>query len=78
MNDNPLGTGAKGVGDAVAGKAKEVAGDLTGKDDLKQEGLAQQDKAENEREAAEHEAKADKAHAKAELDDARQNAAAKQ
>ncbi len=45
-----------GVVEGVKGKAKEVGGTLTGHDDLKREGEAQQDKADAQRDAAKTEA----------------------
>jgi uncharacterized protein YjbJ (UPF0337 family) len=67
--------GAKGVVEDVKGKAKEVVGEVTGKEHLQREGRAQQDKAANEREVAKREAQAEKARAEAEADEARQRAA---
>lgn len=43
----------------MKGSAKEAAGDLTGKDDLKQEGEQQQKKARKSEEAAEKQREAD-------------------
>ncbi|MDF0532352.1 CsbD family protein [Tsukamurella sp. 8F] len=51
---------AKGLTEDVKGKAKEAAGTVFGRDDLVDEGRAQQDKAADQRQAAEHEAKAEK------------------
>ena len=48
----------KGVVEGVKGKAKEVIGAVTGRDDLQREGQAQQDKADSQREAAQKEAEA--------------------
>ncbi|MCM6778641.1 CsbD family protein [Nocardia sp. CDC159] len=62
----------EGVVEDVKGKAKEVAGIVTGDEDLKGEGRAQQDKAQAQRRAAEQEAAAEKARAEAEVDKARQ------
>ena len=62
-------------GEGIKGKAKEVAGVVTGRDDLKQEGEAQQDKADAQREAAQKEAEAEKARAEAKANEARQKAA---
>lgn len=56
----------------VKGKAKEAAGALTGKDELRREGRAQQDKAEAERNVAVKEAEAEKARAEAEAHEAEQ------
>jgi len=64
--------GVEGVVEDVKGKAKEAAGAVTGKDELAQEGRAQQDKAKSQRTAAEKEAAAEKARAKADVDEARQ------
>ena len=66
--------GVKGVAEDVKGKVKEAAGTLTGNDSLKQEGAAQQDKAEAEREVASHEAQAEKARAKAAAHEAEERA----
>jgi uncharacterized protein YjbJ (UPF0337 family) len=75
MSESGPKAGVKGIVEDVKGKAKEVAGEVTGREDLQREGRAQQDKAANQREVAEHEAKADAARAKAEGDEARQRAA---
>ncbi|WP_433662611.1 CsbD family protein [Nocardia sp. CA-128927] len=64
--------GVEGVVEGVKGKAKEAAGVVTGDENLKGEGQAQQDKAESEREAAQKEAAAEKARAEANVDEARQ------
>ena len=64
--------GAKGIVEEVKGRAKEAAGTLSGKDELKNEGRAQQDKADAEREVAGKEAEAEKARAKAEAKEAEQ------
>jgi uncharacterized protein YjbJ (UPF0337 family) len=50
-----------GIGEEVKGKAKEVVGDITDNDALKEEGEAQTDKVRAERDATEARAKA-KAH----------------
>jgi uncharacterized protein YjbJ (UPF0337 family) len=75
MADSGPKAGAKGVVEDVKGKVKEVAGNVSGNENLRDEGKAQQDKAANQREVAEHEAKADKARAEAQADEARQRAA---
>jgi uncharacterized protein YjbJ (UPF0337 family) len=62
----------KGVVEDVKGKAKQVAGIVTGRDELEQEGQAQQDKAAAQREVAEKEAEADKARAEATAREAEQ------
>jgi uncharacterized protein YjbJ (UPF0337 family) len=77
MNESGPKAGTKGIVEDIKGKAKEVAGEVTGHEDLEREGRAQQDKAANERDVAEHEAKADAARAEAEADEARQRAAQK-
>ncbi|MEV6322413.1 CsbD family protein [Nocardia sp. NPDC051787] len=64
----------EGVVEDIKGKTKEAAGVVTGDEDLKKEGRAQQDKADSEREAARKEAEAEKARAEADVDEARQGA----
>jgi len=64
--------GAKGVVEGVKGKVKEAAGALTGNEDMKMEGAAQQEKADAEREVARKEAEAEKARAKAAAREAEQ------
>jgi uncharacterized protein YjbJ (UPF0337 family) len=64
--------GVKGIVEDVKGRAKEAAGAITGKDSLRDEGKAQQDKAAAEREVATKEAEAEKARAKAEAHEAEQ------
>jgi uncharacterized protein YjbJ (UPF0337 family) len=64
----------KGVVEGVKGKAKEVIGAVTGRDDLQREGQAQQDKADSQREAAQKEAEADAARAAAKASEAREKA----
>jgi uncharacterized protein YjbJ (UPF0337 family) len=63
MSDKNSGPeeGIKGVVEDVKGKAKEAVGTLTGRNDLTEEGKAQQDKAEAQRDAAKKEAEADAA-----------------
>ncbi|MBF6180891.1 MULTISPECIES: microaggregate-binding protein 1 [Nocardia] len=65
--------GIEGVIEDAKGKAKEVAGVITGDEDLKGEGRAQQDKAEAQREVATKEAAAEKARAEAEVAKARES-----
>ncbi len=55
----------KGIVEDAKGKVNEAAGSLTNNHSLKQEGQAQQNKAEAEREVAGREAQADKARAEA-------------
>jgi uncharacterized protein YjbJ (UPF0337 family) len=57
--------GLEGIVEDVKGKAKEVAGRVTGRDELEDEGQAQQDKARAKRDVAEHEAKAEAKRAEA-------------
>lgn len=64
----------KGVVEGVKGKAKEVIGAVTGRDDLQREGRAQQDKADSQREAAQKEAEAEAARAAAKASEAREKA----
>jgi len=77
VGDNNSGPeeAVKGVVEGVKGKAIEVAGIVTGRDDLKQEGEAQQDKADAQREVAQKEAEAEKARGEAKANEARQKAA---
>jgi uncharacterized protein YjbJ (UPF0337 family) len=65
-------SGAKGVVEDVKGKVKEAAGALTGKDELRREGQAQQEKADAQREVAVKEAEAEKARAEASAREAEQ------
>ena len=60
MAENRTGPreGLEGAVEGVKGKAKEVAGTVTGHNDLRDEGIAQQDKAESQREVAQKEAEA--------------------
>ncbi len=66
--------GIKGVVEDVKGKAKEVIGTVTGRDDLVREGKAQQDKAEAERDVAKKEAEAEAARGAAKVAEERQKA----
>ncbi len=66
--------GAKGIVEDVKGKVKEAAGAVAGKDELRHEGRAQQDKARAERDVAVKEAEAEKARAEAEAREAEQRA----
>jgi uncharacterized protein YjbJ (UPF0337 family) len=76
MTDKDSGpeAGIKGVVEDVKGKAKEVVGTVTGRDDVIREGKAQQDKAEAERNVAKKEAEAEAARSGAEAAEARQKA----
>ena len=51
----------KGVVEGAKGLAKEAVGSVLGKEDLEQEGEAQQDKAQSQRNAAKKEAEAEAA-----------------
>ena len=64
--------GIKGAVEGVKGKAKEAVGTVTGRDDLSQEGKAQQDKADAQRHAAEKEAEAESARGGAKAAEERQ------
>jgi uncharacterized protein YjbJ (UPF0337 family) len=64
----------KGIVEDAKGKAKEVIGTVTGRDDLIREGKAQQDKAEAERDVAKKEAEAESARAAAKVAEKRQEA----
>ena len=66
--------GIEGVVEGVKGKAKEVIGTVTGRDDVKREGEAQQDKADAQRDAAKKEAEAESARGGAEAAEQRQKA----
>jgi uncharacterized protein YjbJ (UPF0337 family) len=64
--------GVSGIVEDVKGKAKEAVGALTGQDEMKREGQAQQHKADAEREVAQKEAEAEKARAEAQSHEAEQ------
>jgi uncharacterized protein YjbJ (UPF0337 family) len=64
----------KGVVEDVKGKAKEAIGTVTGREKLTQEGKAQQDKAEAERDVAKKEAEAEAARGGAKAAEKRQEA----
>ncbi|MFC9897949.1 CsbD family protein [Nocardia sp. NPDC127579] len=66
--------GVEGVVEDVKGKAKEAAGTVFGREDLRDEGRAQQDKAESQREAAKKEAAAERERAEAAVDEQRERA----
>ncbi len=66
--------GLEGVVEGAKGKAKEAAGQVFGKDDLREEGKAQQSRAESQREAAQKEAEAEKHRAEAGVEEKRQQA----
>ncbi|MBL1074135.1 CsbD family protein [Nocardia sp. 2] len=66
--------GAEGTVEGVKGKAKEAAGSVFGNDQLREEGRAQQDRADHQRDAARREAEAEKERTQAELEEQRQRA----
>lgn len=66
--------GIKGVVEDVKGKAKEAVGTVAGRDDLVEEGKAQQDKAEAQRDVAKKEAEAEAARGAAATAEKRQEA----
>ena len=74
MSDSGPKAGLKGIVEDVKGKAKEVAGIVTGESKLEREGEAQQEKAGAQREVAAKEAEADKARAEAKVHEAAQRA----
>jgi uncharacterized protein YjbJ (UPF0337 family) len=76
MVDIPSGLaeGIKGVVEDVKGRAKQVIGVIIGHNDLVDEGKAQQDKADAQRNVAKKEAAAEKARGKAKVEEARQKA----
>ena len=62
----------RGVAEDVKGRAKQVAGVVTGNEEQQQEGRAQQEKAAAERDVARHEGEAEKARAEASAREAEQ------
>lgn len=64
--------GIKGVVEDAKGKVKEGIGTVAGRNDMIEEGKAQQDKAEAERDAARKEAEAEEARGEAKAEEARQ------
>ena len=74
MSDKDTGpeAGAKGVVEGIKGKVKEAAGALSGQDELRREGEAQQEKATAQRDVARKEAEAEKARAVASAREAEQ------
>jgi uncharacterized protein YjbJ (UPF0337 family) len=64
----------KGIVEDVKGKAKEVIGPTTGRRDLTNEGKAQQDKADAQRNAGCKEAEAEQARGKAKAEEAHERA----
>ena len=74
MSDSGPVAAIKGVIEDVDGKAKEIVGIVISNDNLRNEGRAQQDKAQAQRDVAKNEAKADSARAAASTAEARQKA----
>jgi uncharacterized protein YjbJ (UPF0337 family) len=72
--DSGPSAGVSGVVEGVKGKAKEAVGAATGRDDMRREGIAQQEKGEAQREVAQKEAEAERARAKASAREAEQRA----
>ncbi len=72
MSNDKSAEAREGLIDGIAGKAKEVAGAVTGRDDLQREGQAQQDKADSQRDAAKKEAEAESARSAAQANEERQ------
>ena len=74
MSDKDSGpeAGGKGVVEGVKGKVKEAAGALSGQEELRREGVAQQEKADAQRDVAAKEAEAEKARAEAAAREAEQ------
>ena len=64
----------RGIVEDVFGRTKQVIGVIIGRADLIEEGKAQQDKAEAQRNAGRKEAEAEKARGKAKAEEARQRA----
>jgi uncharacterized protein YjbJ (UPF0337 family) len=64
----------RGVVEDVLGRTKQVIGIIIGRDDLIDEGKAQQDKAQAQRDAGRKEAAAEKARGKAKAEEARERA----
>lgn len=74
MPDTGPQAAAEGVVEDVKGRAKEAVGSVLGNSDLKDEGEAQQRKADADREVAEKEAEAEEARAESEAHEAEQRA----
>lgn len=77
MADSGPENAVSGIVEDIKGKAKEVVGTVTDNDSLREEGKAQQDKAEAERDVAKKEAEAEAARGAANASEARQEAAEK-
>ncbi len=74
MPDTGPQAAAEGVVEDVKGRAKEAVGSVVGNKDMKEEGEAQQRKADADRDVAEKEAEAEKARAESEAHEADQRA----
>ena len=74
MGDTGPESGVKGIVEEVKGRAKQAVGALTGDEDTKREGEAQQEKADAQRDVAKHEAEAERSRAEAEAREAEQRA----
>jgi uncharacterized protein YjbJ (UPF0337 family) len=66
------GEAVRGIVEGAKGLVKEVIGTVTGKDDVAEEGQAQQDKARAQRDAAKKEVQAEQARAQAKTQEQRQ------
>ena len=73
-NQSGLAEAVKGVVEDAKGRIKVIIGAVIGRNDLVDEGRAQQDKAEAQRNAAKKEAAAEKARGKAKVQEDRQKA----
>lgn len=73
-NQSGLAEAVKGVVEDTKGRIKVIIGAVIGRNDLVDEGRAQQDKAEAQRNAAKKEAAAEKARGKAKVQEKRQKA----
>jgi uncharacterized protein YjbJ (UPF0337 family) len=71
---NGVEEAVEGAVEGVKGKAKEVIGKVTDRGDLHREGVAQQDKADAQREAGKKEAEAEGARGAAKASEAREAA----
>jgi uncharacterized protein YjbJ (UPF0337 family) len=74
-HDSGPAAGVSGIVEDLKGKAKEVVGNVTDNESLRDEGEAQQDKARAERDVAAKEAQAEKARAEADVAEGAQRAA---
>ena len=74
MTDRDTGpeNAVEGVVEGVKGKAKEAVGAVTGNDEMRREGRAQQEKGDAQRDVARKEAEAEKARAEAKAREAEQ------